>query len=56
MFTERVPAIRGDSSALSAYGRIQFKNLNLHFRTGSPGCVSLRPGVSPFADSRGVEE
>ena len=46
----------GDASALSAYGRIHLKNLNLHFRIGSQGCVSLRPDVSHFADFRGVEE
>ena len=56
LFTERVPEIGGDSSALSACGHIHLKNLNLHFRIGSPGCVSLRLAVSPFADSRGVEE
>lgn len=53
---ERVPKTDGDSSALSAPGRIYLKNLNLHFRNGSPGCASLRPGASQRVNSRGVEE
>ncbi len=40
---ERSAAFDCAASALSAYERIHLKNLNLHFRIGSPGRVSLRP-------------